>query len=68
MGLAQQKIEKLQKEVKAIKAKIDAMQAKKMKDPMGFSHIEKMQLQNTIGMYDELMAKIKALSGGQKVI
>lgn len=68
MGLAQQKIEKLQKDIKALKEKIDAMQAKKVKDPMSFSHLEKMQLQNNIAMYNELVAKIKSLSSGGKTI
>ena len=64
MGLAEQKIEKLKKDLKSLKAKIDEMQAKKAKDPINFSYLEKMQLQSNIAMYNEQVAKVKAIKEG----
>ena len=64
MGIAEQKIEKLKKDLKSLKAKIDEMQAKKAKDPINFSYLEKMQLQSNIAMYNEQVAKVKAIKEG----
>ena len=68
MGLAEQKIEKLRRDLKSLKSKIDEMQAKKAKDPLNFSYLEKMQLQSNIAMYNEQVAKVKAIKQGGEII
>lgn len=59
----EEKIARLQKEMKSLKAKIDAMNMKKDKGPFEFSQLEKMQLQNNIAIYNELADKLGAVTG-----
>ncbi len=54
-------IAKMKEEMKELKAKVLAMKEKKRKNPNLFTHLEDMQLQNYVKMYNNMIARARTL-------